>query len=75
MKDTVTFFRDQFGAVAAKTETGYFIDLCSQLTSDIQTYAPDAIDLIVLIDDVESGRLTPRSGRATHTSCAPTGTA
>lgn len=56
MQDSVTFFRDQFGTVAAKSQTGYFIDLCSQLTSDIQTYAPDAIDLIVLIDGVETGR-------------------
>jgi hypothetical protein len=55
VKDNIRFFRDQDNRARFESQTGYFADLGFELTSDIQGYAPDCIELLSCIDDVMSG--------------------
>jgi hypothetical protein len=52
----VEFGRDRYGAPSLISGDRRFRDLASQLTSDIQNYAPDCLELLQCIDDVTSGR-------------------
>ncbi|MFU8853169.1 hypothetical protein ACNAW0_19585 [Micromonospora sp. SL1-18] len=55
MRDGIEFQRNQYGAPSMKTRDGHFRALGSQLVSDIQTYAPDCLELLQCIDDAVSG--------------------
>ncbi|MCZ7374979.1 hypothetical protein [Micromonospora sp. WMMC250] len=52
----IEFGRNQFGAPTMTRGDRRFRDFASQLTSDIQNYAPDCLELLQCIDDVVSGR-------------------
>lgn len=56
MRDRIEFSRDDRGWIMARTETGHFNMLASQLTSDIIGYAPDCLELLALMDQVRGGR-------------------
>ncbi|MEU8181368.1 hypothetical protein AB0B85_00120 [Micromonospora sp. NPDC049044] len=52
----VEFGRNQYGAASMISGDRRFRDLASQLTSDVQNYAPDCLELLQCIDDAASGR-------------------
>ncbi|WP_157563407.1 hypothetical protein [Micromonospora chokoriensis] len=53
----------------------HFLDLASQLASDIQSYAPDCLELLQCIDDVASGRCAYEEfeGNSSVVRCTPAG--
>lgn len=75
MQDSIEFQRNQYGAPSVKTRNGHFRDLGSQLVSDIQTYAPDCLELLQCIDDVVSGRSEYEEfeGNSAVVRCTPDG--
>ncbi|WP_433289004.1 hypothetical protein [Micromonospora sp. CA-244673] len=75
MQDGIEFQRNQYGAPSLTTRNGHFRDLGSQLVSDIQTYAPDCLELLQCIDDVTSGRSAYEEfeGNSAVVRCTPEG--
>ncbi|MEU1644078.1 hypothetical protein [Micromonospora zamorensis] len=71
----VEFGRNQYGAPTMTSGDRRFRDLASQLTSDIQSYAPDCLELLQCIDDVVSGRSAYEEyeGNSAVVRCTPTG--
>jgi hypothetical protein len=55
MRDRIDFSRNEHDFPVAKSGNGYFAALGSQLTSDIQKYAPDVLELLQVIDEVRRG--------------------
>jgi hypothetical protein len=53
---SLTFFRDQYGASEYSTDDVHLRDIGAWLTTDVQNYAPDCLDLMACVEDVRSGR-------------------
>lgn len=71
--DDVRFARGAYGTPIMAAGHPRFRPLVSQLTSDIQTYAPDCLELLQCIDDVVSGRSTGEEyeGNSAVLRCTP----
>lgn len=55
MTEYIRFFRNERNVPRFNAWNGRFADLGFQLTSDIQGYAPDCLELLSCIDEVTSG--------------------
>ncbi|GII20412.1 hypothetical protein [Planosporangium mesophilum] len=56
MSEPIEFFRDEDGFILPPTSNPHFRGIGSWLASDIQTYAPDSLDVLARVEDVRSGR-------------------
>jgi hypothetical protein len=75
MQDSIEFQRNEYGAPSVKAPSMHFRALASQLVSDIQTYAPDCLELLQCIDDVATGRSAYEEfeGNSAVVRCTPDG--
>ncbi len=71
----LTFDRNQYNAPDYATDDPRLFDLGAWLTSDIQNYAPDCLDLLSCVEDMWSGRSTAEEweGNAYLAQFSPTG--
>ncbi|MFG3682654.1 hypothetical protein ACGF5H_21370 [Micromonospora chalcea] len=71
----IRFARGTHGTPTTTAGDARFRPLVSQLTSDIQTYAPDCVDLLQCIHDVVSGRSPHEEyeGNSAVLRCTPDG--
>jgi hypothetical protein len=75
MRDSIEFRRNEYGAPTAQAPSTHVRALVSQLVSDIQTYAPDCLELLWCIDEVASGRSAYEEfeGNSALVRCTPDG--
>ncbi len=75
MGGKLNFFRDQYDAPEYTTDDVHLRDLGTWLTTDVQNYAPDCLDLLACVEDVQSGRSAAEEweGNAYYARFTPTG--
>lgn len=56
MRDSMSFYRTPDGFLTFRSDTGFFKDLGSWMTSDIQSYAPECLEFLAILEDVRAGR-------------------
>ncbi|MDR7278984.1 hypothetical protein [Catenuloplanes atrovinosus] len=55
MRDSISFYRTADGFMTFRSDTGFFKDLGSWMTSDIQSYAPECLEFLAILEDVRVG--------------------
>ena len=68
MTDSIEFYYDQFGTPDFRVADDHYFNLGAWLTGDIQSYAPDCLELLATVEDLRAGR-TPMEdweGNAYH---------
>ncbi|GII20413.1 hypothetical protein [Planosporangium mesophilum] len=75
MTDLIDFYRHERGFVLSRSRDAHYRDLGSWLTSDIQAYAPDCLDVLSCVEDVRFGRsaLDEWEGNSCYTRFTPFG--
>lgn len=59
VRDSVSFYRSETGALRYRLDGEVFKDLGSMLMSDIQNFGPGCLEYLGTLEDVRAGRLEP----------------